>query len=98
MNRSKLKRNSIQGLGEPDAAIVAEQVAALDKVLSVYDGILATQSYLAGSEITLADLNHLPYAKMVRDAGYRELWEKYPNVSRWWDVMEGRESFKRVFG
>lgn len=93
-----LTKHSLQGLGEPDEAVLAKNVAVLDHVLSVYDGILATQSYLAGDKFTLADLNHLPYANLVRGAGFKHLWEKYPNVEKWWDAMEKRESFKKVFG
>lgn len=36
----------------------------LDTVLAVYDKILAEQKYLAGGELTLADLFHLPNGRL----------------------------------
>jgi glutathione S-transferase len=86
----------MMGNGPADEAILAQHVAALDATLAVYDGILAKQSYLAGEELTAADLNHLPYGRMARSVGYKELWDKYPNVKRWWKSLEERESWQKI--
>jgi glutathione S-transferase len=65
-------------------------------VLSVYNGILAKQKYLAGDDVSLADLFHLPYGKLVKDVGLGDIFEKYPNVNRWFANLEKRESWNTV--
>lgn len=65
----------------------------LEGVLAVYDGILAKQAYLAGDELTLADLFHLPYGKMVKEQGGAELFAKFPHVDKWFAALEKRESW-----
>jgi len=83
-------------MGATDDAAVAKHAAILDETLAIYDGILARQAYLAGDEITLADLSHLPGGTMVRDLGFKDLFDKYPNVKKWWDGLEARESWKKI--
>ena len=90
------KNNRWKGLGEKDDAAVARHVAALDEVFSVYDVILSKQPYLAGEEITLADLSHLPHGNSLHTFGHGDLFEKYPNVKRWWTSLSERESWKKV--
>ncbi|KAF5591997.1 glutathione S-transferase [Fusarium subglutinans] len=50
------------GYGAGDEAIIKAKLSALDTALAGYERILSQQSYLGGSEITLADIFHLPYA------------------------------------
>lgn len=84
------------GFGDADEALVAKHTADLDGVFAVYNGILAKQAYLAGDEVTLADLFHLPYGKLVKDVGYAGLFSKYPNVDRWFSALEKRDSWIKV--
>jgi glutathione S-transferase len=56
-------------------------MAELGKKLDVYEQILSKQKYLAGDEVTLADLFHLPYAELLPKAGAK-VFEERPNVSR----------------
>lgn len=88
----------MKGLGATDDEAVKKYATNLDATFSVYDGILAKQAYLAGDEVTLADLYHLPYGKMVKGVGFADLFAKYPNVNRWFDALEARESWKKVSG
>ncbi|KAM6490633.1 Glutathione S-transferase, C-terminal-like protein [Amanita muscaria] len=66
--------------------------------LDVYEKILSKQKYLAGDEITLADLFHLPYgAKLFHaDVGAGDLIDSRPNVKRWWNDITSRESWQAV--
>jgi len=83
-------------LGGPDEAIVAKYTASLEDTLKVYDGILSKQAYLAGDELTLADLYHLPYAVMNKQTGFAELYDKYPHVTKWLDGLVKREGWTKV--
>lgn len=60
---------------------VNELIKTLEAKLDVYDKILSKQKYLAGDEITLADLFHIPYAVLLPAAGSNAL-EVRPNVAR----------------
>lgn len=68
----------------------------LDAVLAVYNDKLATQKYIAGNELTLADLFHLPNGAGLMAGKWKEVFEKYPNVNRWLKELQERESWTRA--
>ncbi|KAF5314738.1 hypothetical protein D9611_007252 [Ephemerocybe angulata] len=69
-------------LGLPrDKAYFDKLIAQLEPRLDVYDEILSRQRYLAGDELTLADLFHLPYGVLLVEAGSNAM-EVRPNVAR----------------
>ncbi|KAK2593568.1 hypothetical protein QQS21_008743 [Conoideocrella luteorostrata] len=86
----------LQKGGQPDETLVAKYASELDATLAVYDGILAKQNYLAGNEVSLADLFHLSYGKLAQEAGFKQTFDKYPNVKRWLDGLEARDSWAKV--
>ncbi|KAG6839920.1 hypothetical protein C0991_010364 [Blastosporella zonata] len=65
----------------PDPAVFDALIKKLDAKLDVYDTILSKQKYVAGDELTLADLFHLPYGTMLATAG-SNIMESKPNVDR----------------
>jgi len=77
---------------EPDKAVVDKSIATLSSKLDVYDAILGKQKYLAGNEITLADLFHLPLGTMLATAG-TDVLDSKPNVARWFKDISSRESW-----
>ncbi|KAI5117693.1 hypothetical protein M0805_007762 [Coniferiporia weirii] len=80
--------------GDDDRA--AEQVKVLEEKLKVYEIILSKQKYLAGDELTLADLLHLPYGTLITDyIGFTGL-NATPNVARWWADISSRPSWQAV--
>ena len=83
----------MKGLGSPDEARVAQAEVDFDTVFAVYDNILAKQKYLAGDELTLADLFHLPNASALKEFGYKGTFEKYPNVDKWFKGLQERETW-----
>ncbi|PNS14885.1 Glutathione S-transferase 3 [Sphaceloma murrayae] len=83
-------------LGAPDQALVAKYEADLESVLVYYDELLSTQSYLAGDELTLVDLFHLPNAGGLKDIGYGEMFKKYPHVDAWLSKLQDRETWKEA--
>ncbi|GBC18754.1 glutathione S-transferase [Rhizophagus irregularis DAOM 181602=DAOM 197198] len=44
----------------------------------------------------IADLLHIPYAFYVFKIGEGDLWNKRPNVSRWWKNLSERECWKNI--
>jgi glutathione S-transferase len=80
---------------EPDLKIVNEAREELEKTLDVYEKLLEGKDYLTG-EFSLADLLHIPYTHYAVNAGEGELWNKRPNVSRWWKKISERECWKNI--
>ncbi|KAG6825609.1 hypothetical protein H0H93_000478, partial [Arthromyces matolae] len=64
----------------PNPATFEALIKKLDAKLDVYDKILGKQKYLAGDELTLADLFHIPYGTMLAVAG-SNIMETKPNVA-----------------
>lgn len=82
--------------GPPNEPLIVELALQLDKALAVYEAILSKQPYLAGQKLTMVDLFHLPYGSMARQIGYGEIFDKYPNVTKWLDGLEARESWVKA--
>jgi len=78
-----LSLNIVKGLGDPDRVRVAQAGVDLNTVLGVYDQILAKRKYLAGNDLSLVDLFHLPNGAALTIFGYAEMFKRYPNVDRW---------------
>ncbi len=77
----------------PDEEVIAAAVPVSAKCLDVLNDRLGEASYLAGSELSLADLFVLPainYLAMVPEGG--PLLEAAGNVTDWAARMEARDS------
>lgn len=86
----------MKSLGPPDEMRVAQAEADLHEVLAYYDKILAKQRYLAGEEMTLVDLFHLPNGSALKAFGYNGMFEKYANVDKWFMRSQGRETWSKA--
>ncbi|GJE94999.1 glutathione S-transferase [Phanerochaete sordida] len=84
--------------GATNEAHVEYLAKTLDMKLDGYEAILSKQKYLAGDEITLADLFHLPYGAFLKRLDYNYLEDpvKRPNVARWWKDITSRPSWQAV--
>ncbi|KAH9925143.1 glutathione transferase [Fomitopsis serialis] len=87
-----------KGLGEADPARVASLTNQLLAKLDAYEVILSKQKYLAGDEVTIADLFHLTYGSMLSPLGVNALEDatKRPNLARWWKDITSRPSWQAV--
>jgi len=85
------------GLGSTNEATVAQLLQQLNVKLDVYEVLLSKSKYLAGEEVTVADLFHIPYGTMLAMLGIDALEnEKRPNVVRWWKDITSRPSWQAV--
>ncbi|KAJ7610149.1 glutathione S-transferase [Roridomyces roridus] len=80
----------------PDPAVFEQLITALAAKLEAYEIILGKQKYLAGDEITLADLFHIPYATTLALAGTDIMSKQGPNVTRWYKELSERPSWVAV--
>ncbi|KAI4119313.1 MAG: hypothetical protein LQ338_007297 [Usnochroma carphineum] len=93
---TELVIKKMKDLGPPDEARVAQAEADLDEVFAYYDKLLAQQKYLAGNEITVVDLFHLPNGSALKAFGYKATFEKYPNVDKWFTGLQKRETWVKA--
>lgn len=87
-----------RGLGETNEALVAQITQQLGAKLDVYEVILSKTKYLAGEEVSLADLFHIPYGSTLGVMHIDLGSETRPNVARWWKDITSRPSWLSVKG
>ncbi|KAK0485019.1 glutathione S-transferase [Armillaria novae-zelandiae] len=80
---------------QANEATVEAALTSLSAKLDAYDVILAKQKYLAGDDLTLADLFHIPWGVLLAVAG-SDIMESKPNVARWWKDITSRPSWAAV--
>ncbi|EIM86312.1 glutathione S-transferase-like protein [Stereum hirsutum FP-91666 SS1] len=78
-----------------DEEAVKAPLATLNAKLDVYEKILGKQKYLAGDDLTLADLYHLPNGHFL-DVGGIDALTVRPNVARWWKDISSRPAWLAV--
>jgi len=81
-----------------EATVNAAKVAFASK-MDGYERILAKHEYLAGPNVTLADLYHLPLGAKLVTGGLGEALtdeKARPHVAKWWKALEARPSWKQV--
>lgn len=76
--------------------VVDESVEKLKKVLEIYEGRLSKQEYLAGSFISIADLNHFPFTRRFMETSYAPVFDSFPSVKAWWEKLMLRPSMKKI--
>ncbi|KAJ0964034.1 hypothetical protein J5N97_029156 [Dioscorea zingiberensis] len=82
---------------ETDEMVVEESKKKLAKVLDIYEQRLQETRFLAGDKFTLADLSHLPNAhRIVKSTECAKLFMSRKMVSRWWEEISGRLTWKKV--
>lgn len=82
---------------EPDLKRCQEDEEKLSKTLDIYEERLATSKYLAGDAFSLADLSNIPFANFLMSTLKKEyMIRDRKNVSRWWDDVSSRPSWKNV--
>jgi len=80
---------------ETDEARAQEYITKIDEKLDGYEAILSKQKYLAGDEITMADLFHLPLGVVAKKFS-SESFSARPHVAKWFESLEARPSWMAV--
>lgn len=71
-------------------------MSALEKFFDVAEKQLLTEGYMAGGELTLADIYYVPLMERLVACGYGRLVESRPAVQAWWAKLQERPSFTEV--
>ncbi|KAK7054513.1 hypothetical protein VNI00_003711 [Paramarasmius palmivorus] len=80
----------------PDPKVFEQAISALEQNLKGYEVILGKHKYLAGDELTIIDLFHLPYGSLLSSAGSDIMSRQGPNVTRWWNELLARPAWKAI--
>ncbi|KAF8835278.1 glutathione S-transferase [Paxillus ammoniavirescens] len=79
-----------------DETVRASLKASLEAKLDVYNNILKKQEYLAGDNVSLADLFHLPECDLIVHKFDRNIIESREHVAKWWTNLSTRPSWLAV--
>lgn len=82
----------------PNQALLAKHAEILEGKLDGYERILSKQKYLAGDNITVVDLFHLPHGTILPVVLGKDPLdnEKRPHLARWWKDLQARPSWAAV--
>lgn len=80
--------------GETDHAVVGAAEENLKVVYRAMDAALEHSTYLAGEQVSLADLAFVQYTDFLLQAKCENLIFGHEIVRRWWHLMAQRESYK----
>lgn len=78
---------------QPDHALIAKAEKNLARDLPVLERHLMSRNFLCGPEVTLADINLLPFASYARDV---LPMRDFPRFDRWIQTMSSRASWQTV--
>ena len=81
-----------------DDAVLEAAAKALDVAFGVMDARLAEAPYLAGDELTLADVFFMPYLEYGMGTPIKDQIAKFPHVSAWWNKVSERPTWHKTAG
>jgi len=65
-------------------------VGEVDRLCGVMDAQLLANSYLAGTDYSIADIITWPWARLAGSLLDEGIWESFPNLKRWVDEVGAR--------
>ena len=82
------------GMGDPDAEKCEEAQKFTLQQMAVVDAHLAVNAYLAGDNLTIADLFAFAYVEQVETFDFS--WDNFPNAKAWFDALNSQDAIKRA--
>lgn len=83
---------------EGDPAKIEEGRAGTLKALPVLEEALAAAPFLAGADLSLADISYMPYLQYLDQGGQGDLVAGFPHVADWWARLRARPTWASVIG
>jgi glutathione S-transferase len=92
--RAEYKRDVIEhGL---ESKYVANAIRIHEKLIAEIARSLAQNRYLAGDDLSLADVAVIPYVMRLELLGLSALWREAQNVQAWYDRLRARPAVQRA--
>jgi glutathione S-transferase len=82
------------GFGEPNMAAAEEAMKTINEQLPALEKQLAAHPYIAGSDLTVADLYAFAYTENAEQS--KVPLNDYPNFNKWYQKIKGLDSIKRA--
>ncbi|MCC6468203.1 MAG: glutathione S-transferase family protein [Alphaproteobacteria bacterium] len=82
---------------KPDEAEIAKALPEAEKVLAEIENLMGQNPFLAGPQLSLADLHLAPalaYFSMTPEG--EAMLKKFPRLSEWWSKMKDRPSMAKT--
>ncbi len=82
---------------QPDEAAISAALPEIDKCMSTIAAIRGNNTFLAGNQLSLADLHFAPIYDYFRNTPESEsILKKNPGLVDWWNEMSGRASVRNT--
>ena len=79
-----------------DSRYFIDAVKRFDKLLSDMETSLSMAPWLAGQQLSLADIAYAPYATRLDHLQLEFLWDKRINLARWYERLRQRPTYKEA--
>lgn len=79
---------------EPQPLAIARFSSEARRTLGILDGVLARHPFVAGDDLTIADIAHFGWLWRREFAGVG--FDEAPHVARWYDAMASRPAVQRA--
>jgi len=70
----------------------------LEKAAGIMEKQLAKTAFLAGDQLTLADIGYMPYLEYAMATPAKDVIAKFPHVTAWWNKISERPTWQKAVG
>ena len=81
-----------------EPAVLEAATKGLETALGIMNATLANSPFLAGAQLTLADVVFMPYLEYAMGTPAKALVAKFPHASAWWNKISERPTWQKVAG
>lgn len=81
-----------------EQAVLDAAQAALELAFSALSKPLASQPFLVGDKLTIADIGYMPYLELLNTTPVRASLDKFPHVVAWSSRLRERDSWRKITG
>lgn len=71
-----------------------QAITKFEKILTDLDKALATQQWIVGDRLTLADIAYAPYATRLGHLHLHSLRDNKPHFARWYQVLQATPGYQ----
>jgi len=82
---------------QPDQGAIAQALPEIDTCMNTLAGLRGNNTFLAGNQLSLADLHLAPIYDYFQSTPESEaILEKIPELGNWWNEMSTRASVQKT--
>lgn len=81
-----------------EPGVIEGATKPLETACAALDKQLAQTPFLAGAELSLADVCYMPYVEYAMGTPAKEILAKFPHLMTWWNRVSERPTWRKVVG